>query len=77
MTVASPQYIIQSYQSSDIVKFVTDRVSFTSGSAAATKLTVQVNQNQVLNTTLFKYVSYQSGPRNYTDIISLDVSGNK
>lgn len=36
-----------------------------------------VNQPQVLNTNLFKYVSYGNGSQNYNKLISLDVSGNK
>lgn len=75
--VQSPQYITQTYQSNNIVKFVIDRAQFQSGSAAATKLTLNVNQAQVLNTTLFKYVSWQFGPAAYENLITLDVSQNQ
>lgn len=75
--IDSPQYITQQYQSNIVTKFVTDSTTFSAGSSAATKTTLKVNQNSVLETSLFKYVSKDSGESNYVGLISLDVSGNK
>lgn len=75
--IDSPQYITQQYQNNIVTKFVTDFATFSAGSSAATKTTLKVNQNSVLETSLFKYVSKDSGESNYVGLVSLDVSGNK
>lgn len=74
--VNSPQYIIQQYQASAVTKFVIDNTTFSTGSSAATKTTLKVNQGSVLETTLFKYVTRDSGANNFSGLIYLDVSGN-
>lgn len=75
--VESPQYVIQTYQANSVVKFVLDKATFSAGSSAATKTTLRVNQSSVLNTDLFKYVTYSgSETQNYIKLLSLDVSGN-
>ena len=76
--VDAPQYIAQQYQgeSNRETKFVTEQTSFSAGSGAATKITLLVNQPSVFDTSLFKYVTYDGGSKNYTNLISLDVSGN-
>jgi len=73
----SPQYVSQQYQGNRIIRFVTDQTSFSAGSGAATKISLFVNQGSVFETGLFKYVTLDSGAKQYTNLLSLDVSGNK
>lgn len=78
--VDAPQYIAQQYQgeSNRITKFVLDDTTFSAGSGAATKITLLVNQPSVFETTLFKYVTLSgNGSRNYRNLLTLDVSGNR
>lgn len=76
--VDAPQYIAQQYQgeSNRETKFVLDETSFNAGSGAATKITLLVNQHSVLETSLFRSVTLSSGSTDYSNLISLDVSGN-
>lgn len=76
--INTPQYIAQQYQgeSNRDVRFVTDSVNFTAGSGGATIITLLANQPSVLETDLFKKVVLNQGSTNYTNLISLDVSGN-
>lgn len=75
--VECPQYVTQQYQSNSIVKFIIDKAQFQAGSGAATKFTLRVTQPQVLNTTLFKYVSLSQGTPNFINVIGIDVSYNR
>lgn len=77
--VDAPQYIAQQYQGelNRETKFVTEETSFSAGSGAATKITLLANQPSVFDTSLFKYVTYDGGSKNYANLISLDVSGNR
>lgn len=75
--VDAPQYVAQRYQSSVDTRFVLDSVTFNTGSGGATKVTLLVNQPSVFETTLFKYVTLETGTKNYNNLISLDVSGNR
>lgn len=75
--IDSPQYITQQYQENKQTKFVIDNTSFNAGSGAATKFTLKVNQPSVFETNLFKYVTRDDGSNNFSNILSLDVSGNK
>lgn len=77
--VDAPQYIAQQYQgaSNRDTRFVLDNVSFSAGSGAATIITLLVNQPSVFETSLFKNVVLNQGSTNYTNLITLDVSGNK
>lgn len=77
VTVDSPQYIKQQYQESVVTKFVTSKINFVAGGGAATKITLWVNQDQISDLDLLKYVYFGNGDKNYTDLIRLDVSGNK
>lgn len=74
--VDAPQYVIQQYQGNQDVRFVLDTVSFNAGSGAATIIALVINQPSVFETSLFKNVVYNNGPKNYSNLISLDVSGN-
>ena len=77
--VDAPQYVAQQYQgeANRDTRFVLDEISFNAGSGAATIITLLVNQPSVFETSLFKYVTLNQGSRNYKNLLSLDVSGNK
>lgn len=84
LKLASPQYVIQDYQGQSIVKFAApsatstaNQVSLSTGSGAATQFHLVVNQDQVLETSLFKYVTKISGPSQYYNIIKADASYNR
>lgn len=74
--VDSPQYVTQRYQADSITNFVLSTTHFSAGSGAGTKATLIVNQDSVMESTLFRYVLLDRGPANYSNLMRLDVSNN-
>ena len=76
ITVDSPQYVTQTYQGGGNIQFVLSTVRLTPGGGAGTKITLNLNQRSVLDTSLFKFVTIASGNSNYQNLLNIDVSDN-